>query len=380
MKLLFDNIILNDDIGWFFSNTFCALFKVNTVTGDILKIIKIKGNLMVGGHCYSHIKKIKNKLVLLPINGNTDVVIYDVFTEKLSYISIGEVMYNIVMVYHDEILLYDYQRLEKLIAIDVENEQIKTLYLKVKGEIEQKGRIGHFVNAITWKKVPITIEWENSYCVFGKSIFVSDGRLIELNLERKEVRIHDICDERECIDICRIENCFWILTNRGEVLKWSINKEIEKCIQLPYKGNHFLFNYKKDLYIITEQFKDFYWYNSERNRIEDIKSDSPLYEMERNIKGSNPFFLIVDSNDGLFLQQVQSGKCYKITVDDYYHYQSFHLKKLESFKSDLCSEIFGEYLWFCFDDFIDCIKILDNGKCGCKKVNDWKIGNFLVEK
>ena len=159
-----------------------------------------------------------------------------------------------------------------------------------------------------------------------------------------------------------------------------INKEIEKCIQLPYKGNHFLFNYKKDLYIITEQFKDFYWYNSERNRIEDIKSDSPLYEMERNIKGSNPFFLIVDSNDGLFLQQVQSGKCYKITVDDYYHYQSFHLKKLESFKSDLCSEIFGEYLWFCFDDFIDCIKILDNGKCGCKKVNDWKIGNFLVEK
>ena len=369
-------IILIDNIGWFFSNTFCSLFKVNILTGDILKIIKLKGNIMIGGHCYSYIKKIRNKIVLLPINENTDVVTYDILTEKLNYINIGKVVFNIVITYKDSIILYDYQRLDKLMTINPDSGVKNIFYLKVQGLAENVGGIGHSVNAITWKNIPISMEWENSYCVYGNSIFVTDGRLVELNLEKKEVYFHNIYSNCKYIDICRIEDCFWILTNQGELIKWNIDKVIIKCIRLPYEGNHFLFSYRNELYIITEQLNDFYHYNSKQNRIDTIGSDSPLYEMVREVKDSNPFFTIINSNDGLFLQQMKSGKYYKVRNDDY-HYQSYQLDNLEKFEKNLRAEIYGEYRWFCFDDFFNCIKILDSRRCINRYKNDWTIKNFL---
>ena len=223
MKLIFSNLAVKENKGYFADNFCQILFQVDFLTGEISALSKLTELYTAVGHLYCNIEIWNDKLILIPNSART-ILVYDLAANEK----------NETFIEHkNKLQLYsNFNYGEMGYFFNVWDQYIHQLNYAT-GEMNVIDVFGQKDSA----KADRTYFWNQFYAQNENVAYLlvnQSSTVVKLDLKTKKSEAYNVFGINEAFyDICFWDNHLWLSTCNGEIIQWNCEKGMIYKFSLP---------------------------------------------------------------------------------------------------------------------------------------------------
>ena len=220
MKVVFCDLAVKENKGYFSDNACQMLFQVDLLTGEVSALSKLTELHEAVGHLYCNIEICNNKLILVPNSAET-ILLYDLVTNKKD---------EIYVAYKNRLQLYSNFNYGKFgYFFCVWDEYIHRLNYAT-GELD-------VIDGWGQKADDRAYFWNRFYAQNENIVYLivnQSSTVVKLDLETKDSRAYNALGRNKAIyDICFLDNNLWLSTYNGEIVHWNCERGVLYKYSIP---------------------------------------------------------------------------------------------------------------------------------------------------